>query len=82
MRFRPVIIVDPLLALAIVFWRPLLVGFLIFMLLVMFVVLPMGISLGNEAVAHSAVPTMAIPDTWRASLTQGAIRAAQTPAPR
>ena len=76
MRFHPVVVIDPLLALALVFWKPLLVAFAVLVILAA-LMFPVALSVSREAARTSVVPTMYIPDTWRASLTQAAL----TPVP-
>lgn len=71
---RPVVVVDPLWALVLVFWKPLLVAFVVFFVLFTLVLLPVARSMARERAASSVVPTMYIPPTWRDSLTQAAKR--------
>jgi hypothetical protein len=77
MKIEPVVVVNPWLALALTFWKPLLVAFVVFAVLFTLVLLPAARMMAREAANASVVPTMAIPETWRASLTQAAV----TPAP-
>jgi len=81
MRFSPtpVVVIDPLLALALAFWKPLLAAFVVFFVLFTLVLLPVARSAARERAAQSVVPTMYIPETWRASLTQAALTPTVTP---
>ena len=72
MRFHPVVVIDPLLALALVFWKPLLVAFAVLVVLAA-LMFPVALSVARETARTSAVPTLYIPETWRASLTEAAL---------
>jgi hypothetical protein len=73
MKVQPVVVVSPLVWLLITFWKPVLVAFGVFVVLLYAMVLigtPMAI---ESARRHDAAqPTMFIPQTWRDSLTQAA----------
>lgn len=77
MRFHPVVVIDPLLALALVFWKPLLVAFAVLVILAA-LMFPVALGVSREAARASVAPTLYIPETWRTSLTQAAL----TPVPK
>jgi hypothetical protein len=73
MKIQPVVVVSPWVWLLIRFWKPLLVAFLVFVVL-LYAVLAVGTPLAIDSARRhdAAVPTMAIPQTWQDSLTQAA----------
>jgi hypothetical protein len=76
---QPVIIVSPLAWLLITFWKPIAIAMVVLSVLIA-LMLPVIGQMAHESAVRTelAVPTMYIPETWRASLTQAAL----TPAPR
>jgi hypothetical protein len=73
MNIQPVVVVSPWVWLVIRFWKPLLVAFLVFVVL-LYALLAVGTPLAIDSARRqdAAAPTMAIPQTWRDSLTQAA----------
>ncbi len=74
MRVQPVVVISPLVWLVITFWKPILVACVVLAILV-YLSLPLVARMAMDAAARydAAVPTMYIPETWRASLTQAAL---------
>jgi len=73
MKIQPVVVVSPWVWLALRFWKPLLVAVLVFTVLLYALFLAaVPIAIESARRSDAAVPTMAIPQTWRDSLTQAA----------
>jgi hypothetical protein len=67
------LLVDPLVAVVLMFWKPLLVGFLVLFALVTVVLLPGARMVARDRARDAApVPTTYLAPTWRDSLTQAA----------
>lgn len=80
MRIQPVVIISPLVWLVITFWKPLLVAFLVFVVLVSLMVPIVEVMVRDDLARAQPAPTMYIPQVWRDALTQGALRST-TPVP-
>jgi hypothetical protein len=80
MKVQPVVVVSPLAWLLLTFWKPVLVAVLVLTALIT-LSFPFVRQLAMDSAARhdAAVPTMAIPETWRASLTQAALTPTLTP---
>jgi hypothetical protein len=80
MKVQPVIVVSPLAWFLITFWKPIVVFVLVLTVLVtLSFPFVRQMALDSAARHDAAVPTMFIPDTWRASLTKAALRPTLTP---
>ena len=80
MKVQPVIVVSPLAWLLITFWKPIAIAVVVFTVLVALMFPLVRQTAIDSARRHdAAVPTMLIPETWRASLTQAALTPTLTP---
>jgi len=80
MKGQPIIVVSPLAWLLITFWKPIVIALTVLSALIVLMVLVGGPMAVESARRHdAALPTMYIPETWRASLTQAALTPTLTP---
>ena len=66
MKVQPVVVIPAWVWLVVTFWKPLLVAFVVFLVL-LFLLLPIATRMAVESAARhdAAVPTLAIPEVWR-----------------
>jgi hypothetical protein len=76
---RPVLVCDPLVWLLLTFWKPILVFVVVLSVLLSLSWPLIKAVAADEAQRYSAIPTTYIPETWRVSLTQAALRPTVTP---